>query len=185
MTTTILQLWAEGLAPGWDGLFRADGSARAVELGGGARRDWFDLGPPLDLDAMRGEDPDNVTHVDIVRGADVPIPDGAGYVCGGDGAHGSEGFFARLDKDRNLIWIAALTDSNPFEKAEACGRLATFTNKLRQLGDGRSGPSRLRLSPLAHRQRAGEDSLGCWWRHLVPILRICRRQSAAPGLLPA
>lgn len=130
MTTTILQLWAEGLAPGWDGLFRADGSARAVELGGGARLDWFDLGPPLDLDAMLGEDPDNVTHVDILRGADVPIPDGSGYVCGGDGAHGSEGFFARLDKDRNLIWIAALTASNPFEKAEVRGRIATFTNNL-------------------------------------------------------
>ncbi|SBT40905.1 hypothetical protein [Micromonospora narathiwatensis] len=77
MVTKVVQLWAEGLAPGWDSLFRADGSARAVELGGGARLDWFDLGPPLDLDAMLGEDPDNMTHVDIHHGADVPIPDGS------------------------------------------------------------------------------------------------------------
>lgn len=128
MTTKIVQLWAEGLAPGWDGLYRADGSARAVELSGGARLDGFELGPPLDLDAMLDEEADNLTHVDILRGADVPLPDGSGYVCGGDGAHGSEGFFARLDKDRNLMWIVALTDSNPFEKAEVRGSLATFTN---------------------------------------------------------
>ena len=130
MTTKIVQLWAEGLAPGWDGLFRADGSARSVELGGGARLDWFDLGPPLDLDALLGEDPGNVVSIDILRGVDVSIPDGSGYVCGGDGAHGSEGFFVRLDKDRNLIWIVMLTDSNPFEKVEVSGRLARLTNNL-------------------------------------------------------
>ncbi|MEV4759344.1 hypothetical protein AB0J86_30205 [Micromonospora sp. NPDC049559] len=130
MPSRIVQLWAEGLAPGRDGLYRADGSARAVELSGGARLDGFELGPPLALDAMLGEDPDNVTQIDILRGADVPVPDGSGYVCGGDGAHGSEGFFARLDKDRNLMWIVTLTDSNPFEKAEVRGSTATFTNNL-------------------------------------------------------
>lgn len=83
MTTKIVQLWAEGLAPGWDGLYRADGSARAVELSGGARLDRFELGPPLDLDAMLKEEADNLTHVDILRGADVPLPDDSGYVCGG------------------------------------------------------------------------------------------------------
>lgn len=130
MTTMIVELWAEGLAPGSDGLYRADGSARAVELSGGARLDGFELGPPLDLDAMLKEEADNLTHVDILRGADVPLPDGSGYVCGGDGAHGSEGFFARLDTDRNLMWIVALTDSNPFEKAEVRGSLVRFTNNL-------------------------------------------------------
>lgn len=28
------------------------------------------------------------------------------------------------------MWIVALTDSNPFEKAEVRGSLATFTNNL-------------------------------------------------------
>jgi hypothetical protein len=130
MTTKIVQLWAEGLAPGWDGLYRADGSARAIELTGGARLGGFALGPRLDLDAMLAEDPENVTYVDILRGADVLMPDGSGYVCGGDGAHGSEGFFARLDKNRNLLWIAALTGSNPFDRAEVSGSMATFTNNL-------------------------------------------------------
>jgi hypothetical protein len=126
--STIVQLWAKGLVPAWDALYRADGSARTVDMGGGAKLDWFDLGPPLDLDGLLNEDPDNLTHVDIHRCADIPIPDASGYLCGGDGAHGSQGFFARLDKDRNLVWIVALTDSNPFEKAQVHGRLATFTN---------------------------------------------------------
>lgn len=107
MTSKIVQLWVEGLVPGWDGLYRADGSARAVAVGGGARLDWFDLSPPLDLDLLLDEDPDNLTHVDIHPGADVPLP-----------------------KDRNLVWIVALTDSNPFEKAELRGPLAMFTNNL-------------------------------------------------------
>lgn len=112
-----------------DGLYRADGSARAVDLLGGSRLDAFELGPPLDLDTMLGEDRDNVTSI-CTMPPEVPIPDGSGYVCGGDGAHGSEGFFARLDKDRNLIWIVALLWSNPFEKAEVRGSKATFTNNL-------------------------------------------------------
>jgi hypothetical protein len=53
---------------------------------------------------------------------DAVRDDVRGYVVG------SEGFIARLDKDRNLMWIVALTDSNPFEKAEVRGLLATFTN---------------------------------------------------------
>ena len=97
--------------------------------GGGARLDRFDLGPPLDLDALLDEDPDNLTHADIHPGADVPLSDGSGYVCGGDGAHGS-GFFARLDTHRNLVWIVTLSDSNPFETAQVRGSLATFTNNL-------------------------------------------------------
>ncbi|RLP93317.1 hypothetical protein EAD89_06700 [Micromonospora sp. BL4] len=79
---------------------------------------------------MFEEEPDNLTHVDILRGADVLLANGSGYLCGGDGAHGSDGFLARLDKDRNLMWIVVLTDSNPFEKAEARGSLARFTNNL-------------------------------------------------------
>jgi hypothetical protein len=37
---------------------------------------------------------------------------------------------ARLDKNRTLMWIATLTDSNPFEMAEVHASTATFTNNL-------------------------------------------------------
>lgn len=126
----IVELWSADLMPGWDGLYRSDGSARVVDVGGGARPDWFDLGPAIDLDALLAEDPENVTAIDIYRGADIKIPDGSGYVCCGEGAHGSEGFFARLDAEPSLVWIVAVTDSNPFEEVAIDGSMATFTNTV-------------------------------------------------------
>ncbi|HET9142009.1 hypothetical protein [Actinophytocola sp.] len=86
MTTRVVQLWGDGLVPVWDGIYRADGSARVVELGGGTRLERLTLGPSLDLEAMLSTDPDNVTHIDVVRGADVPVPDGSGHVCLGEGS---------------------------------------------------------------------------------------------------
>ncbi|HET9138762.1 hypothetical protein [Actinophytocola sp.] len=130
MTTSIVQLWEDGATPAWDGIYWANGSARSVELVGEARLERLALGPPLDLEAMLSNDPDNLTHVDVVHGADVPIPDGSGYVCGGEGSHGSAGFFARLDRDRNLMWIVSLSCSNPFEAADVRDSHATFTNNL-------------------------------------------------------
>ncbi|GIH21153.1 hypothetical protein Raf01_93250 [Rugosimonospora africana] len=67
-------------------MLKLTGSAPVVELGGGARLGGFELGPPLHLAAMLGEDLDSVSSVEILSGADIPIPDGPGYVCGGDGA---------------------------------------------------------------------------------------------------
>ncbi|MFJ6901075.1 hypothetical protein [Streptomyces hokutonensis] len=127
MTSRITELWHAGEAPAWNGLYRADGSARAVEIDG-AKLSWFDLGVPLDLDALLAEAPDDVTEVDM--SAEAELPDGTGYVCCGDGAHGSEGFFARLDRDRNLVWLVSLRDSNPFLRTTVAGSLVTFTNNL-------------------------------------------------------
>ncbi|MFC4030753.1 hypothetical protein ACFO3J_04640 [Streptomyces polygonati] len=123
----ISELWFAGEAPGRDGLYRADGSARVVEIDG-AKLSWFDLGIPLDLNALLAEVPDEVTEIDV--SAEAELPDCSGYVCCGDGAHGSEGFFARLDRDRNLVWLVSLRDSNPFMKVAVDGSLATFTNNL-------------------------------------------------------
>jgi hypothetical protein len=120
-------LWVAGEVPAWDGLFRADGGARAVEVDG-AQLSWFDLGAPLDLDAMLAEDPERVCSVDIHPQCFAALPDGSGYVCGGEGELGSEGFFARLDADRNLVWVVWLGDGNPFVRAEAAGSTAVFTN---------------------------------------------------------
>jgi hypothetical protein len=123
----IVELWLAGEAPARDGLYRADGSARAVEIDG-AKLSWFDLGAPLDLDALLADVPDDVTEIDV--SAEAELADGSGYVCCGDGAHGSEGFFARLDRDRNLVWLVSLRDSNPFLHTAVDGSLATFTNNL-------------------------------------------------------
>jgi hypothetical protein len=96
----------------------------------GPRLSWFDVGGPFDLEGFLAEDSEWLTSADPHPRGFAELPDGAGYVCCGDGAHGSEGFFARLDKDKNLVWLVSLLDSNPFEKAEVHGTLATFTNNL-------------------------------------------------------
>ncbi|WP_157545287.1 hypothetical protein [Hamadaea tsunoensis] len=130
MASRIVQLWGRELAPGWSGLYRADGFARAVVAVGGARLERLDFGAPLDLDALMGGDPENLYDIDVMRGTVAGIPDGSGSVCGGEGSHGSFGFFARLGRAGELLWIMVLTDGNPFEAAEVRGSLATFTNNL-------------------------------------------------------
>ncbi|MBM9508533.1 hypothetical protein [Actinacidiphila acididurans] len=129
MRKSIVDLWLADERPAVDGLFRADGSAWAVEVDG-PRLSWFDVGGPFDLEGFLAEDPEWLTSADPHPQGFTELPDRSGYVCCGDGAHGSEGFFARLDKDKNLVWLVSLLDSNPFEKAEAHGSLATFTNNL-------------------------------------------------------
>jgi hypothetical protein len=125
----IAELWLANERPAWDGLYRADGSARDAEVDSAALS-WFRLGPPIDLDALLAEDPEWLTSADPHPQSIAELPDGSGYVCCGDGAHGSEGFFARLDADRNLVWVVSLGESNPFERATVVGSLATFTNNL-------------------------------------------------------
>ncbi len=123
----IAELWLAGTLPVRDGLYRVDGSARSAEVDGPALS-WFDLGPPLDLDAILADDPDYVTDLDI--SAQAELPDGSGYVCCGEGALGSEGFFARLDPGMNLIWVVSLGDSNPFRRVIVNGSHVTFINNL-------------------------------------------------------
>lgn len=123
----ITELWLANEAPEWDGLFRADGSAREVEVDG-PELSWLDLGAPLDLDALLDEDPEALTTISPHPQGFAELPDGTGYVCCGDAALGSQGFFARLDRDKNLVWLVSLGDSNPFVRAEVEGSLATFTN---------------------------------------------------------
>jgi hypothetical protein len=120
----IRELWRAGTAPAQDGVYRVGGGAHAVEVGG-AELPWFDVGPPLDLKDVLA-DPDDVMEVDIC--AEVELPNGW-LVCG-EGAHGSEGFFARLDGMRDLVWIVALRNSNPFYSVTVNGPMATFTNNL-------------------------------------------------------
>ena len=73
---------------------------------------------------MLVEDPEWVASIIITR--EVPIPDG--LLCAGEGSHGSEGFFARLDADWNLVWVAHFQESNPFDEITVHGDQATFTS---------------------------------------------------------
>lgn len=128
-TGRIAELWQTYQAPGWDGLYRRDGSAREAEVDGPGLA-WLDLGARFDVDALLERDPENVSSVDPDPRTLVELPDGSGYVCGGASDVGSEGFFARLDRHRQLVWLVFLSDSNPFERTTVEGSLATFTNNL-------------------------------------------------------
>ncbi|OLR92711.1 hypothetical protein BJP25_20025 [Actinokineospora bangkokensis] len=104
--TPIQRLWAEGRLPIEDGVFFADGRSYAADVVDGG----LAVVEELDLAQVLAEDPDWVTAVDVQR--EVPIP--GGLVVGGEGAHGSEGFFARLTADRSLVWVCYFAEHNPF-----------------------------------------------------------------------
>lgn len=126
MTSLITKLWQSGELPAWNGLYRWDGSARAARIdtstaGGLSLLEPFDVALRL-----KKEDPEWLTSIDVTR--EEEIPDGSGYLCCGETSYGSEGFFGRLDRDKNLIWAVLLENANPFIDIVSDGVRATFTS---------------------------------------------------------
>lgn len=122
-------LWADGQLPGWDGLYRRDGSAREVDVrlaAGNPGRLVF--GAEFDLDERLVAMSDAMsTILGVVR---TPLPDGSGGQVCGECAHGSEGYFGRLDSGGNLLWVVYQAESNPFVRVRTDGSVAVFTNNL-------------------------------------------------------
>ncbi|ROO61845.1 hypothetical protein EDC02_3802 [Micromonospora sp. Llam0] len=112
-----------GRAPCVDGLYRADGTSRLLAVDG-PQLSWFEFGLPFNLG---GRDDFDVLEVDSAARAE--LPDG-GSVCCGEGVLGSDGFFARTDAEGEPIWIAVLTNSNPFVRVDVAGSAVRFTNNL-------------------------------------------------------
>jgi hypothetical protein len=122
---TLADLWRDEQLPIEDALYLADGTAYDVEVnpetpGGFEVGDQFDLAVLLDADA------DWMASIDPMR--EVKLPGGAGYLCSGEGSHGSDGFFARLDSAGNPMWVLFLTNGNPFLDIAVEGTKATFTS---------------------------------------------------------
>jgi hypothetical protein len=122
MTSPIVDLWAEEEVPVKDALYFAAGESVAAELAPGSGSGVRFL-EPFDLEAELREDPENVTKVDIF--AQVPLTDGGRLVCG-DGAWGSDGYFARLTEEEEPLWLMFFQFSNPFVEITLNGRYATF-----------------------------------------------------------
>jgi hypothetical protein len=123
----IIDLWRRSEAPGWSGVYRANDDARAIDVDGAALS-CFRVGEPFDLAERLAADPDEVSY--IYETAEASLPDGSGRVCCGEAAHGSEGFFARLDAEGELVWLVFLRDGNPFCEIAVDGSRVTFTNNL-------------------------------------------------------
>ncbi|MFC0539900.1 hypothetical protein [Kutzneria chonburiensis] len=116
----IEELWRAGRLPIEDGVFFADGRSYAVDVDGSALR----VVEEIDLAELLAEDPDWLTSIDITREAPAP----GGFVCAGEGSHGSEGFFARLDADRKLVWVCYLSESNPIGELTVLDRALTVVS---------------------------------------------------------
>ncbi|MEU7750303.1 hypothetical protein [Micromonospora sp. NPDC049171] len=119
----ITRLWLAERLPIRDGLYRSDGSARDVRVdemvsGGLALLESFNL------EAFLEPDPEETTSI-MVTG-ERELPDRAGYLCCGEGSYGSEGFFARLDQSRELMWVVYLENANPFVQINVAGTQAGF-----------------------------------------------------------
>ncbi|MGH3312408.1 MAG: hypothetical protein ACRDP3_17780 [Streptomyces sp.] len=119
----IKDLWDEHKVPVDDALHFADGrsfdACVTPESPGG-----ISILEPFDLDDRLSIAPN---WVSVVDGLEEELEDG-GFLWHGDGDNGSEGFFARVNPDRSLVWVVFFTDSNPFTKAEVVGRYATLSS---------------------------------------------------------
>ncbi|SCG37568.1 hypothetical protein [Micromonospora zamorensis] len=128
MNSTIARLWLADNLPIRDGLYRADGLTRAVRAGP-STPGGLALLEPFDLEAWLLANPE--WHTTIITTIELPLPDGSGYLCCGEGSYGSEGFFARLDQLNMLVWVVYLEDSNPFVDAAIHGPHATVRSSSR------------------------------------------------------
>lgn len=116
------------VAPAIDGLYRVGAPPRSVEYDNAALS-WFEVGPPLDFDPGELEELDSDDEFELDGVPRAATPDG-GAVWGGEGSHGSEGFFAREDAAGNVVWAVVMAESNPFVTVSVDGQVATFVNNL-------------------------------------------------------
>ena len=107
----IQKLWQDGTLPIEDSVHFTDGRSNAVEIAASALQSTGQVEPATDW----------LTAIHITRESPAPH----GFVCAGNGSHGSEGFFARPDADRSLIWVRYLSESNPINKLTVLGHQLT------------------------------------------------------------
>ncbi|MFI1649323.1 hypothetical protein ACH4XT_20620 [Streptomyces avidinii] len=119
--TTIERLWEDFQLPIRDALHFSDGNSCDVDLDSDAPSGLRVLAS-FDLDEMLESDPSWVSSVDGLVAVDLGAK---GLLWGGEGSYGSEGFIARLTVDRALIWAIFFMESNPFDRIQLSGNVAT------------------------------------------------------------
>lgn len=123
----VLALWAERLVVARQGVYFRDGSARLLVDEGPAAGGGVRLGEPFDVDAVLEADEDFTTSVDAVL-VEAVHPGSGRVLQGGECDHGSEGYFALLNPDRTLLWIAFFENSNPFTVIDVHKDVATVSS---------------------------------------------------------
>lgn len=123
MTKTLEELWHSGQLPIRDGLYTPSGVVHLLRMND-TTPGGIEIVDTSDIDSILSADPDWLTSVDVTREAE--IEGGAGRLLAGEGSHGSEGFFARVDEKNDPMWIVYLEESNPFVDISLDGSKATF-----------------------------------------------------------
>jgi hypothetical protein len=129
VASLIERLWLADTLAIKDGLYRADGVAYGVQIDASIEG-GLKIQAKFSAKEFLSRHPDMVTSIDTTR--EVLLPHGEGYLCCGEGSHGSEGFFGRLGPHKDLAWVVYLEDSNPFVDiaigdADATPRTMTVT----------------------------------------------------------
>jgi hypothetical protein len=120
----VLALWAERLVVAHQGVYYRNGSARALVVTDSVTGGGVSFGEPIDVDAVLAADAEYTTSVDAVL-VEAVLPGSGRVLQGGECDHGSEGYFALLDPDRSLQWVAFFENSNPFVAITLDGSVAT------------------------------------------------------------
>ncbi|BFP53534.1 hypothetical protein SCMC78_33410 [Streptomyces sp. CMC78] len=120
----IERLWEDFQLPIRDALHFADGDSCDVALDSGVPSGLRVLSP-FDLAEILESDPSWVSSVDGLVAVDLGS---RGLLWGGEGSYGSEGFIARLTGERTLIWAIFFSESNPFDRIQLAGNVATFSS---------------------------------------------------------
>ncbi|MFI6553897.1 hypothetical protein ACWGBY_02490 [Streptomyces griseus] len=122
--TDIERLWEDFQLPIRDALHFADGDSCDVALDSGVPSGLRVLSP-FDLAEILESDPSWVSSVDGLVAVDLGS---RGLLWGGEGSYGSEGFIARLTGERTLSWAIFFSESNPFDRIQLAGNVATFSS---------------------------------------------------------
>ncbi|MGY0061342.1 hypothetical protein ACWY4P_33200 [Streptomyces sp. LZ34] len=118
----IERLWEDFRLPIRDALYLADGNSYDVTLSPGTPN-GFRVLEPFDLRQTLKSEQDWTSEVDGLKS--IGLTQG-GFLWGGEGSHGSEGFLARLTPERSLIWAIFFSESNPFQEIQLSSKTASF-----------------------------------------------------------
>ncbi|MFI1578063.1 hypothetical protein [Embleya sp. NPDC020630] len=119
----ISELWDRQTLPIHNGFYCASG--RSYELTqDSSSPSGVKIERAFDLESFLRAEPDWVTSIDVTRVKQ--IGESEGYLCCGDGSYGSEGFIAKIDSVKKLLWVAYLENSNPFDEIEILSDAAIF-----------------------------------------------------------
>jgi hypothetical protein len=108
--SVIAGLWQEQKLPVNDGLYFIEGRSLRILLEFDGNPNIQDM-EEFDLGAFYMDDPGRVTR--IYQTKVERLKNGQHFGCG-CGAFGADGWFALLDSDQNLLWVAFFEELNPF-----------------------------------------------------------------------